>query len=523
MPLRDGIALSLLLLALPLSGARALELTPAQAAGKRVFLEGESPSGGEITVRIGRDGSVLPGSAAACGTCHGADGLGRPEGGVRPTEIAWGALARPYGHAHPGGRTHPAFDERSFARALRQGMDPAGNALDPIMPRYTLSDVDLASLLAYLKVVEQDLDPGIGPGTLRIGVVLPDRGRLADVGNGMRRILEARAALLGRSGGVNGRRIEIVVAGFDSDSADGFAAAERLVRGDRVFALLSGFFPASERAVEGLVESEKVPLVGPFTLFGTQAEPVNPWVFFLSGGLREQARLLAAHATRDLGIAPARIAIVHPDEPRAADAAAGARSELGKDGASAMVVAWSGASPDPSLAGRLAERGVKAVVFLGDDPAFEAFSRSAAGAGDPPWLLASGTLAARAAARAPRSFQGRVRLAVPGSPADETPEAAAELARLRAQAGLSDRNRASQAAAVAAFDVLVEGLRRAGRQLTRERLVSSLEGLYDFPVGLQHPVTYGPNRRVGALGGRIVEVDLVSGSFSAVGGWRALE
>jgi ABC-type branched-subunit amino acid transport system substrate-binding protein len=116
-----------------------------------------------------------------------------------------------------------------------------------------------------------------------------------------------------------------------------------------------------------------------------------------------------------------------------------------------------------------------------------------------------------------------VRLAVPGAPDDETPVAAAELARLRAQAGLSDRNRASQAAAVTAFDVLVEGLRRAGRQLSRDRLVGSLEGLYDFPVGLQHPVTYGPNRRVGALGGRIVDVDLASGSFAAVGGWRALE
>lgn len=502
--------------------AHALELTPAQQAGKKVFLEGESPSGAEITVRIGRDGSALPGNAAACGTCHGADGLGRPEGGVIPTEITWGALARPYGHAHPGGRKHPAFDPASFARAIRTGVDPAGTALDPIMPRYAISDGDLEALRAYLEVVDRDLDPGVDARTLRVGVVLPDRGRLADVGAGMRKALQARSDALD-PGGVNGRRIELVVAGYDSDSGDGRSAATRLLREERVFALLSGFFPGAEDAVADLVEAEKVPLVGPFTLFARQAEPVNPWVFHLQGGLREQARLLAAHATRDLGIDPSRIAILHPGDPRSADAAAAARTQLGAGGDGAPVFTWSGPLPDPSLPRQLSARGVKAVIFLGADPELEAFARAADAARQAPWLLASGTLAARAAARVPRSFQGRVRLAYPSSPADETPAAAAALARMRAAAGIADRNRASQVAAVVAFDVLVEGLRRAGRHLSRERLVASLEGLYDFPVGLLHPITYGPNRRVGALGGWIVSVDLPTGAFSSEGGWRPLE
>ena len=83
--------------------APALELTPREQAGKRIYLAGESPSGGEIVVKLGRDGSTLPGTVAPCGSCHGADGQGRPEGGVRPSAVRWSDLSTPYGHTHPGG------------------------------------------------------------------------------------------------------------------------------------------------------------------------------------------------------------------------------------------------------------------------------------------------------------------------------------------------------------------------------------------------------------------------------------
>jgi ABC-type branched-subunit amino acid transport system substrate-binding protein len=322
---------------------------------------------------------------------------------------------------------------------------------------------------------------------------------------------------------VNGRKLDLLVEGYDADAGSGLDAARRLLQKGKVFALLSGFFPSSEGEVGSLAESEKVPLIGPFTLFASQADPVNPWVFHLMSGLRDQARVLAAYAARDLAIEPGLLAIVHPEDERGADAAAAARSQLGARAAQAEVISYAGTLPDPALAARLGAKGVRAVIFLGSDAEFAAFARAADAAGFTPYLLAPGTLAARAAARAPASFQGRVLLAYPSIPSDETPAAAAELARIRTQARISDQNRASQVAAFVAFDVLVEGLRRAGRHLSRERLVASLEALYDFENGLLRPITYGPNRRVGALGGHVVAVDLPAGAFSAVGGWRPLE
>ena len=64
-----------------------------------------------------------------------------------------------------------------------------------------------------------------------------------------------------------------------------------------------------------------------------------------------------------------------------------------------------------------------------------------------------------------------------------------------------------QLAAYASARILVEGLRRAGRALSRERLLEALESVFEYDTGLSPLITYNKNRRIGALGAHIVEVD----------------
>ncbi len=502
--------------------ASALELTARELAGKRIYLAGESPSGGDVVVKLGRDGSTLPGTAAPCGSCHGADGLGRPEGGVRPSAVVWSELAKPYGHAHPGGRKHPPFTDATLARTLRDGLDPAGNPLDVSMPRYGLSDDDLGSLAAYLRRLEEDLDPGIAPDALRIGTVLPTAGTLADVGLPMRAVLTGWFDALNRRGGIHGRRVELVVAGYDSDRADGVDAARALLRRDDLFALVSGLFPAAETEVAALVGEARVPMIGPFSLFARNDDAAGAWIFHPSGGLGEQARVLGAFAMRDLGAGARRIAVVHAPEPPYAEAARGAAEELRKRGGPAPEMLVLRSEPK-ELADRLAKGGFGAVLVLAGDGALEGLARLLAGGKAAPALLASGTLAGRAATELAGRYPGAVFLAFPSSPSDESPAATQELARLREAAGSPRRSRASQASAVVDAIVLVEGLKRSGRALSRERLVASLEALYAFETGLSPPVTFGPDRRVGALGAHVVRVDAAGKAFVPVGGWIPLE
>ena len=78
-------------------------------------------------------------------------------------------------------------------------------------------------------------------------------------------------------------------------------------------------------------------------------------------------------------------------------------------------------------------------------------------------------------------------------------------------------------AALAAASVMVEGLRRAGRDLSRERFVQALESLNNYdPQGFAPAVSYGPDRRTGALGGYVVALDRSHGLIPATG-WISLD
>jgi len=502
--------------------APALELTPREQAGKRIYLAGESPSGGEIVVKLGRDGSTLPGTVAPCGSCHGADGQGRPEGGVRPSAVRWSDLSTPYGHTHPGGRRHPPFTDATLARALREGLDPAGNPLDVSMPRYAMTDEDLGSLAAYLRRLEEDLDPGIAADVLRIGTILPTSGALADVGLPMRAVLAGWFDGLNRRGGVHGRKVELVVAGYDSDRADGVAAARDLLREGRVLALVSGLYPAAEPEVASLVGAARIPMVGPFSLFASIDDVGDAWIFHPAGGLREQARALAVFAVRNLGGGARRFAVVHALEAPYADAARAAAGEFRARGAPPPEILPLPADPQ-GVANRIRKGDLDAVLVLAGDAALEGLAGALPATDRAPSLLASGTLAGRAATQLAGRHFGEVFLAFPGAPSDESAAAARELARLREAAGGTGRSRASQASAVVDAVVLVEGLKRAGRALSREKLVESLEALHAFETGLSPPVTFGPDRRIGALGAHVVRVDPAGKSFVPVGGWIPLE
>lgn len=513
------LALAAALAAWPAAGLAA-PLSAAARAGQRIYLTGESPSGVEITARVGRDGTPLSASIIPCAGCHGRDGLGRPEGGARPQAITWPELTKPYGHVHPG-RSHPPFDERSFARAVEAGVDPAGNPLDPTMPRYALSRPDLASLVAYLKVLDRERDPGVGDRELRLGTIVPVRGATAAIGAQVRAVLEGYLEAVTAAGGVNGRRVELVVEGYDAGRETGLEAARRLIASQRVFALVSGYFPEAEREVFALAERERVPLIGPFAPLGGAGPPLTH-VFHLVAGVREQARVLAEDASARLPGRP-QAAVVHAGDPLLAEAAAAGAAQLRRRGWERVELLSLAGRSAGEAATELAGRGVEAVILLAPEAEVSAFQRESDARGFRPMLFVPGVVGARAAAAAPPELQGRIRLAYPALPSAAGGDAARELARIEGKAHLGPGNRIARIEAFAAAAVCAEALRRAGASPRREALVTALEGLYRFEPGLIPAVSYGSARRVGALGAYIVALDPADGQFRPEGGFVELE
>ncbi|WP_376786945.1 c-type cytochrome, partial [Pseudomonas soli] len=70
-----------------LSGA--VQLSEQELAGKRLYREGVSSSDAQLLARVGPGDMSVPASVLPCAGCHGNDGRGRSEGGVRPPSLDW--------------------------------------------------------------------------------------------------------------------------------------------------------------------------------------------------------------------------------------------------------------------------------------------------------------------------------------------------------------------------------------------------------------------------------------------------
>ena len=92
-------------------------------------------------------------------------------------------------------------------------------------------------------------------------------------------------------------------------------------------------------------------------------------------------------------------------------------------------------------------------------------------------------------------------------PPDITPEAAAEFSVLTQREDLPSLDRSAQRQALASARILIEALQRAGRDVTRERLIDVLETLQSYRTGLGPPVTFSPSRHIGTDGAWIVPLD----------------
>jgi ABC-type branched-subunit amino acid transport system substrate-binding protein len=120
---------------------------------------------------------------------------------------------------------------------------------------------------------------------------------------------------------------------------------------------------------------------------------------------------------------------------------------------------------------------------------------------------------------APAGFSGKVFFSLPTSPADQTAEGIREFRALGEKYTLPATHVAAQLSAYSAAKILVEALKRAGKDLSREKLIRALEGFYEYPTGLTPAITYGPNRRIGAMGAYVITVDLTQRQFVPASGW----
>lgn len=494
-------------------------LSEAERRGKAIYLTGES-DGGEIQALMGEGGIEVPATALPCSSCHGRDGRGRPEGGVEPSDLTWEALTRPYQVVTATGRERGPYTPRLLKRAITLGVDASGQELDAVMPRYRLSHQQAEDLVAYLRKLGKDLDPGVSDDALTLGVLLPPREerKLQFLADAIASVVDGYVDRVNAGGGVYHRRLEVHYLPLPSDPAARPEALRQFATRVEPFALVASFTAGADAALADAAEELQLPVVGALTLHPDESFPLNRYVFYVDGGLPAQLRALLAapspEAPDDGPEGGGRIlAILHPEEEALATAAEAARKEAeedrGTDGptfiATRRLPYPTGTFDAASLVERLRGEGVTDVLLLIPGPEEAEFLAAAARTGWAPRVLIAGAFAGPELFRPHPGFRGRLLLGLNTLPLDRTPPGARHFEEATGGTGLPlDTPRIST---FLALELLLDGLEETGRDLTREGLIEHLELVRGRPTGLGRPQYFGPNRRVAVRGAYVVELD----------------
>ena len=294
-------------------------------------------------------------------------------------------------------------------------------------------------------------------------------------------------------GGVVGQKIELISLDDKFDPKLTLENARKLIDQGVVSLFLTRGTPHTQ-AIMSLLSDAKVPLVGPSTGAMALHNPVHPWIFNVRATYQREAERAIAHLSM---VSVQRIALVQVDDSFGADAAVGALRGLKSVGLAPVAFEkYDRAKPDfAPIMPKVMRADPQAVMFIGSGTAVIDGMKALRAAGSRAQMvtlsnnasagfvkglgdLAHGTVVSQV-------FPPERSLALP------IVKEASDLARARS----SELTPAMLEGFVAA-KVLVEGLRRAGREPTRAGLQRALESFDRVNIGGLE-LSYSPTDHTG--------------------------
>lgn len=128
--------------------------------GEQIYFTGVDAEGGRITYTGGPNfGGMMMGSYLTCASCHGPDAHGGRH--VMHMEVMdapavyYDALRTMMAEESGGTQAAGGYTLDDFRTAVIEGKHPDGDQLGTDMPRWQMSDQDLADLFAFLKTISK--------------------------------------------------------------------------------------------------------------------------------------------------------------------------------------------------------------------------------------------------------------------------------------------------------------------------------------------------------------------------------
>ena len=339
-------------------------------------------------------------------------------------------------------------------------------------------------------------DPGVTANKIVLGQAAVFSGPAAQLGIQMRNGIKAYFDHVNAAGGVHGRKLELVTEDDRYEPAVASAASRKLIEEHKVFALLGYVGTPTGVAHLPVVTQAKVPLVGMFTGAEALRLPLNRYVFHVRASYYDETEKIVEQVVSTGG---KKISVFFQNDAYGEAGRKGTEMALTKRG---LKIHSNGTVERNTLMVEEAVKGIHssepdAIVMVGAYAACAAFIRQMKKAGSGATFYNVSFVGSKALADALGSEGSGVAISqVVPFPWSTAVPVVKEYQILAKSAGFADYNFSAMEGFLTA-KVMVEGLRRAGKNPTREDLVDALERMGDVDLGGFY-VSYTPKNHAGS-------------------------
>lgn len=354
----------------------------------------------------------------------------------------------------------------------------------------------IAAALALAAAQGTAAENGVSADRILLGQSVALTGPAAQLGIQMRNGIKAYLDAVNAKGGVNGRKIELTTLDDGYEPARTVPNTKKLIAENKVFALIGYVGTPTSVPVIPIFSEAKVPFIGPFTGAEALRAPFNRYIFHVRASYYDETDKIVEQV---VSIGGKNIAVFYQNDGYGQAGLKGVEIATQKRNmkiAALGTVERNTVMVEEAVAKILAAK-PDAVVMISAYTACAEFIRQMKKAGSAATFYNVSFVGSKALADAlGKDGVGVAISQVVPYPWGTAVPVVKEYQQLSEKAGFKDYNFSAIEGFLVA-KVFVEGLRRTGKNLTREAFIGEMEKMHDVDLGGFY-VSYSPTNHAGS-------------------------
>lgn len=349
-----------------------------------------------------------------------------------------------------------------------------------------LAQLALVSALTFAAFPAAAQTPGVSDTEILLGSSVDLTGPVAAIGVPMKAGFEIAADMINEAGGINGRRVRVIVEDNGYDTRRAILVVQKLATQDRVFGIIGLLGSAITQVALPITRERGLPMLFPAAPIPSVYDPPQRLSFGLVTGYDIQMSAATTYAHDVLG--KRRFCMMYQGDEAGEQSLAGVERKLAEFRLTMVekTTYKRGATDFSAQFARMRAANCDAVMLgtITRETAGAALEREKIG-WDVPLFAPQGGVSRAVIALGGKAVEGLYGFtpSLPIQLVANDPRIAEAIRRYKERTGRSDNPDDYFLVSYAAMMLFAEGARNAGRQLTMDSFVSGMEQIRDFSVG----------------------------------------